>query len=383
MKEGRDFVQPILYKPESRTHKDEESSEWETHVIAQEMLEDGTMFSDEMRAIVQKIFSGEDINAQEKAAFKITRGNWWYDKYGFPFYNKVARSEVLRRTYAPQEGVEKARFLQEELVGAFAEGDEVRIKELKHEYQELFPEQLEGMEALFGIGQFLEDQKFIDNYHGSKTWGKAKERLESLTEYNFLVTDFVQNNSEDKEFLEKFWKVMQQISEKTGDLKKLQIFQRSIVSQVAVMKIYEKLGMHPRLSHPREDAFWAVDMWADTETALQVKGGKAKNMGKDGVVLRVDTIAFPSVSVVGKERIGRERKEAMERFHVSSYFFREAQRFQAKTSKLSEQTGENIKAYMIGVPYQKIDPITGEPDQKLIESMRAQIEKEFNQASEA
>ena len=46
---------------------------------------------------------------------------------------------------------------------------------------------------------------------------------------------------------------------------------------ISVFKIFEALGFSPKLSHPKEDAFEAIDMWSGAGDAVQIKGTRDDN----------------------------------------------------------------------------------------------------------
>lgn len=53
--------------------------------------------------------------------------------------------------------------MQSRFLMAIQIGDKQEIDQLKQEYIENYPSQLEGVEVLFGIGDFLKKQEEFDN----------------------------------------------------------------------------------------------------------------------------------------------------------------------------------------------------------------------------
>ena len=143
---------------------------------------------------------------------------------------------------------------------------------------------------------------------------------------------------------------------------------------MAAYRIFEQLNLRPQLSHPVEDAFDSVDLWTDTATrtaAVQVKS-VGKRQEQDAMFVKTDSVVFPGMHV--SEVQARKR---VEQYHMNSYLFLEAQRFNAKLSKYKKRTGKNVEGYFVVIPYQKVDFITGEPDPGLVQLAKERINTEL------
>ena len=326
--------------------------------LMQEMLDDISIFSDVARKAIKRLARGNDnLKDEEATVLKNERDEWWMDKYGFPYNQKQARIEVLMRKYAPPAEKAKAIELQRSLIDALKNDDKDRIKELQEEYLREYPDQLEGVIILFELSNFNSLNKKVSE--DRKEYKTQKSDFEELTQYQFLLTDFILYNSKDKEFMQNFWKLWAKISEDQDLLREFFLIKRGIMSQVAVHKLFGELGYSPKLAHPKEDAFDAIDMWTDTGDVVQIKGTNEDQP----VVIESEEIAFPAVTIEDKGNLK----------YLNSYMMQQAQRFQAKLSRFNKKTKQSAKGYFVVIPYSKFDPITGEPDKEFVERVREEM----------
>lgn len=339
--------------------------------VFQEIVEDLAVFSKKAQTAIKKLLEEEPLSPSERSTFDLARNQWWQNKYGFPYDNKAARNEVMVRKYAqPEEAVAEAHTLQEKLLAAYKNQDDLTVENLKREYQEKYPDQLEGVETLFGLEQYFKDEDAVGAARNEKkNFEEISEVFQSITEYNFLLADFIYNNSNDKKFLTKFWDVLESIAAKKKQLSQFHVLQRGTVTQVAILKLFEQVGLKTRLAHPAEDAFHAVDLWIDA-AAVQIKGDWHKNAKP--VFLETDTIAFPGI-----EMSKSEIKERAQIYHLNSYMFQAAQKFHAKLSKYKELTHKDVRGYFLLIPHQKVDFITGKPAPELVQLVKEHINTEL------
>ena len=111
------------------------------------------------------------------------------------------------------------------------------------------------------------------------------------------------------------------MAEDAGLLNSYDINKRGILSQVAIFKTLEELGYTPELSHPKEDAFNAIDVWIEADKPLQVKSSKNKEAV---MVVNTDKIAFPGIVV---DQNGVEK-------HINSHMMHKVQRFLARLNDM-------------------------------------------------
>jgi len=312
--------------------------------LVQELEEDISIFSEKARGLIEKILAGEKLTRAENDVFIPERNTWWLDKYGFPFDQVQARDEILKRKYAPQKELTKAQDLQKSLLDAMQAHDQQRIKELEEVYLREYPDQLEGVTILFEMANFL--NLSVQVASDKEEFKAKKDDFEYLTQYQFLLTDFIVYNGKDKAFMEKFWKVWAKIAQDQNLLNEFNKLKRGIMSQVAVHRLFAELGFAPKLSHPREDAFDAIDIWTERGEVVQIKGTRV-----------------PATQI--------EHKSTLK--YLNSYMFQEAQRFRAKLKRYNQRTGKDAKGYFVVIPYSKFDPITGEPDEDFVRQVKKEL----------
>jgi hypothetical protein len=262
--------------------------------------------------------------------------------------------------------------LRGEFIEASKQNDAAKIAEIKERFLDENPGEAELAQVYFGLHDYLVEQRVMEKFSKDKdfkkeNWGEFKDHLRALTAYNYLLTDFVMRNGEDRQFLEQFWNETEDFSGNEEDKNQFKRLRSGITTQVATMKIFEKAGLNPGLSTPEDDAFNSVDMWTGGEDAVQVKSG----YGDEPIILPVDTISFPGARITYKDIKKQGRVD-----HISSSMFREIQRFHAKVSKYRElKNNENIHSYFVVIPRNKIDNVTGEPSSGLVETVKRKFDE--------
>jgi len=352
-KENADFVTKI------KTEKSEKSICLSANqIVAREMLDDISVFSDEERVVIEKkLIEEESLNNKEQAIFDKARINWFFDKYGFPYKLKITRNETLLRKYASEKEVEEKVSLQQELFLAIKADDNEKIKALKEKYESEYPDQLEGIAVLFGLQDYFSNSKKLEELKGKKWKEEEKKVMTDPSEFQFLLTHFISINGHNKEFLRTFWEVLEKTAETGGNLKQLHIMRQSILGQVAALKIFEAIGAKPKLSHPGEDVFKSIDMWSKNEDAIQIKSNRKIT---EPMMTETDTAFFPGVITEDDE----------ERCHYNSKYFADNQRFGLNLKKYGKIIGKKLRGYFLVVPTAQFDFITGEPSEKIIEFVR-------------
>jgi len=258
--------------------------------------------------------------------------------------------------------------LQRKLLKSFKNNDQIAIKRIKGEYIKRFPEQIESVEVLFALPEFLQKSKQMaqEKQEGESDlpYEQLKNAFRDLTEYQFLFTHFLISAGDDSEYLKNFWDIAQSIASSLGCQQELVSLQRGQISQVAVQKIMQKLNMNPRLSHPSEDAFAAIDLWTSDNKAIQIAGWKEE----EPMFIESETFGFPATQT----EIAQGK-----RFQVFSYekIKQKALRFFAKTKRYAAREHLDIRSFMMVVPYSRINPINGEPSDELVEFFRVELNK--------
>lgn len=312
-------------------------------------------FSEEGKVIARRKFAGEQISGDEASLFDREKRAWWFSKYSFPYEQREERIELLTRKYMVSEDLVRRRDLQRALFTAVRENNKTRLKELRAAYIKEFPEQLEGMTVLFELPSYIDTQERIAFFHprSKNEHQQKKDALERLTQYHFLVSHFVEQNSDDKGFLEEFWRTMEQLGIATGNLRQVRVMRGGVLSQVAAYKIFEQLGQHPQLSHPQQDAFDAIDMWSGDNIAVQIKTGRERS---EELLIDTDDIAFPGVQTTSGDVVQ----------HINTDLMRDVAKFTTKSGTYGKRIGKKIRGYYAVIPKQSYDHVTGEPSQEVV-----------------
>ena len=342
------------------------------------------LMNDELESDYQAYFSAEECELYERpradiygsAERKLQQAinRWWFEKYGFPFAESKSRNELLIRKYEQTEVVNTASQLQKELFQALKDDNNEEYKRIYEKYILEFPDQLEGVTALLEFSPHLDRHNYL-NEHSFQDPEFREQMLcvvEESTQYSFLLSHFLANNSSDKEFLGIFWDVLEKVAAQKGMTKVAHQLRRGILSQVAVYHVFDRLGMNPKLSHPQEDAFKSVDLWVEGEGAVQIKGSDKR---KDEMFIETDEVDFPGVQTDGVDG----------RLHVNSHLFKEFNRFRAKLSRYQEELQIPLKGYFAVVPYHEFDHITGIPSEEIVKrsavSLGVKYEPELTSAT--
>lgn len=322
-----------------------------------------SMFPESKREVLEKAFSGKKLSKQETTLLNQCREEWWLESYGFPYNMKKERRMLMRKKHMPSQEQFEAKKLQEDLLSAYKTKDEEKITTLRKTYEQRYPDQLEGVMALLDFIPFLETEKSLDALRSVETGFTEKigVLLEELTRYQFLLTDFIAANSEDKEFLTLFWDTLEQLAKDTDNFRAFLKNRRGIMGQVAAMKIFEAIGEHPKLSHPKEDAFRAIDGWIDTDRVLQVKAYQ----NTTPALLETDSVSFPGIIVERNQEVA----------YANSHLAAEMNKFQMKVSRYKEILGKDLKGYLMVVPFGSFDFITGEPNKEVVEFFKEKFGK--------
>ena len=193
--------------------------------------------------------------------------------------------------------------------------------------------------------------------------GKRRRAFQDLTEYQFLFTHFVLTSNQDKRLLGDFWAVAKEVAQAIGADQELRSLRCGLVTQVAVSRILEEIGENPQLSHPREDAFNAVDVWADDNTAVQIKGWREN----EPALIESDEFVFPATEVAGKtgSRVFNSNANMAAKNHI----------FRARVDEYGRETGRDLEARMMVIPYSQVDFDTGEPAPELVDFFREKLKE--------
>ncbi len=167
-------------------------------------------------------------------------------------------------------------------------------------------------------------------------------------------------NSDDKGFLEDFWSAMEQVAAAMGEAKQLRDRKCGILSQVAVFHALRSAGRNPTVPSGEEDAWFSADIiekGATRADVVQVKGGASVQ------VMKVKTISFPAI---------HEKIDITESRYAANPNLLSAQ-FVVNLGKLSERIGRTVVGYLVFAPFDKIDGTTGVPSKEFLQAFSAAL----------
>jgi hypothetical protein len=325
-------------------------------------------FTDD-RELVVKFVKGDSLKNEESNRINKLRREWWRAEKGAhpSCADNEAKKSYLEEEYGSisqgcKNRIKITNILKDQKHVSLEEMKEESKKknpdemvnlwslknpqavELKKQLEAGYPGQVEAIEALFGIGNFFDNEKALDE----EGWTEAgKQLVQEITAYRFLLTDLIIKNTHNEGFVENFWQTMSGVAKQSGEERPFESLRDSTLSQAAVFRALEILGFKPKLSHPRADAFGASDLVLGDDVVQVVGLGEEQGM-------LADYIAFPGVEAVEKDG---------ETTYVSDFITAKAQKFARKASSYDK----NIKrGLMVGVSINQIKE-TGEPDEEFIQ----------------
>lgn len=286
------------------------------------------------------------------------------------------QGEEIATLEAPSIDWGAARSYFEELFKS--EPSHKDIVALANSLIEMYPADAEALTALVELPGYFSAQRALDQLrdeeHSRRNFTyeerramekKKKDLLIRLTQNQFLLTDTVVKYAKDRSYLEGFWKSTELFANFKHAEGVMARTRESVLAQASIYQLFEKLDKHPSLSHPSEDAFSAIDLWiaeGEEKQAVQVKGAPKKE--EFSVIPATERISFPGVAVHGKE--GKQH-------HYNAYAQDEHDKFCAKLDQYNKTTHQAIEGYLIVIPRDRRDSVTGEPDATLVEEARARL----------
>ncbi len=296
-----------------------------------------------------------------------------------------------------QKAAEKTGNLQSRLLEAFMRDDEAKIAELRTAYETQFPNQIEGVTALFEMRNFLKTKKSKDRLDMKKMalydeiselktkkdtapddteiekqlsekfaqMREAKDQsfsnIKDIVAYQALLADFIKKNPQKEAFLKEFWSLIR-ISGGANEQNNKLIEQTiaAVLSQVAITHALEKNGHNPRLVTLEEDAAEKIDLWIGQD-AVQIKG----TPDELAILDSKDEIDIPGSQII---------QENGTVIHVTDYLAREQKLYREKIENYKIKKGiKEMKAFIIAVPHKKMNSITGMPDEDVVKLIGEKI----------
>lgn len=239
------------------------------------------------------------------------------------------------------------------------------IKTLHENYSKQHPQEQEGIEAFFDALSAWTKEKQL-----KYSLLKGKERkyaIRELTEYQSLLTHFLIQNSQNKDELERFWDLLKKTASASGKTEEFQTMRQGVLGQVATFLSLNELKLHPHLAHPRLDMFDQIDLQAkDTnskkEIDIQIKSTKRVSSPE---IFSSQEVYFPSVEV-------NQRDNTVINI-ADKYFVQKNKVFQMHLHKYQDMIKKQVKGYLVVIPYQEIDNITGQPSSEIIDFLKQKL----------
>lgn len=260
---------------------------------------------------------------------------------------------------------------------------EVRI--FTDELGRRFPSHHEAISALTSFTNYLETELTVEGERGAvrgSQFGGIKrskeekqehlDKLISLAEYQFLLTHLIVSTLEDEDdplrgtFARNFWDTLKTIADNEHGLGNFEKLKEGILAQASIYHLLTECGKKPVIAHPKEDTKFAVDLWSDDHTAVQVKGAPARESFDIVPVGQDETVSFPGI------RFGEDDREGkVHHYNAHSDYTRGVVRHMtAQLGKLSAAEQRPIAGYVVVIPRGMRDSMTGVPDAEVIAAAR-------------
>jgi|GEM_PF-2823440 len=239
------------------------------------------------------------------------------------------------------------------------------VKKLHKEYSKQYPQEQEEIEAFFNALSAWSKEKQLKY---SLVKGKEKRKaIRELTEYQYLLTHFLIQNSQNKDELERFWDLLKKTASASGKTEEFQTMRQGVLGQVATFLSLNELKLHPHLAHPRLDMFDQIDLQAkDTnskkEIDIQIKSTKRVSSPE---IFSSQEVYFPSVEI-------NQRDNTVINI-ADKYFVQKNKVFQMHLQKYQDMIKKQVKGYLVVIPYQEIDHVTGQPFPKIVNFLKQKL----------
>jgi len=281
---------------------------------------------DELRLMKQYINNA--LASEDEADFISARNSWWREKFGFE-----NGSDKLKKT----------------------------LLEMSEEYSDYGDEELSV--AITQIIPFLGKQNEISELLNK--YGKWNEESLKIAKDNSIfrakLADILEKNISNKEFCRKFWEDISKLSQICGNEDAKEELRKSVLSQVATVVGFKRIGLNPIRSNAIEDVFYMADLMVG-HNIIQIKsshltGGiliaSSDEISSDGVVIQGNKATIVDIDGIKFERsIKNIRIKHGENHKVEK-----------------EKPIQNWRGYVIVVPPQEYDDY-GEPSESLVQALK-------------
>lgn len=235
-----------------------------------------------------------------------------------------------------------------------------RLKQKKEEFINEHPERSQEIEIFFDFPEYCQINQEIKE---KKRWSEEErlKKFENLTERNFLVTNYLLHNYQNKEGLVEFWKKLRSLSKDLrGGEHTWALSKSGITAQACTYHVLEKLGFKPELSIPYDDAFKKEDLtcYLPEKTVIQTK---TKKEWEDLKIEKIKHISYPTVS--------------SDNARISSHELEYLPHFQGSLDELKKQLGKEVVSLKLKIPRNFYDHDTGIPTEEGLKEFQEEFEK--------
>lgn len=256
--EFRDFVHPKQEKKELRSPET---------LLKKVVLASIRDFSEEDREYIRDYVEGNWLTPYERSEVEHILRDWWKKSFDANFDDILSRNKILNGLEESPETDLQERYLEHVRFGLSEEEN----KKLKEQFIAKFPDQIQGIELLFGLKSTLESQIYLNENRTRTKLAEVQSDIVGIVEYTNTLINFVQANRDDKEFLKVFWSILEEIAESSGYKKEYGGLKSGVLSHIGAHQVAEKLQLKPRTSKPTEDALRGIDEYGRHGEILQYK----------------------------------------------------------------------------------------------------------------
>lgn len=333
--------------------------------------------SEILQDLIQRAYKRpQSLTPEEVNEFSSLQHDWWKEVYlpeweSGDSFSQEERFSVLQRKYDPPVLDKERAGLQGDFLYALKSRDESLLQSLHEEYLSRYPTQHEGVEVIFGLARHIEEGRRLEE-GGFEQKADKLQMIESRAQYHYLLTHYLAMHSEEKEHLATLWNIMElatsQLPPRPSDAvhernrhygarTEFNQLRKGVLSQVATWHLFRGLGYDAQLAHPAQDAFRATDLWATEDTVVQVKGTPHALEFEE-----VETIGFPAVSLMHDD--GSE-----EYIETNTHLSESLTNFRMNLKSYGKKIEKNLKGYVVYIPYQEFDQITGIPSENILQEI--------------
>jgi len=339
--EFKDFLHP---------RAEEEIEQTPERVLKALLLKSLNDFEPEDRPYIQDYVVGGWLTPDEAKATHDKVKEWWKKQFGVNYENTAHRRRILHslidttKTDLQNKYLENIRFRV----------SEEENKKLKDAFIKEFPDQIQGIELLFGLQRALVTQSNLDKAKKDKDATLEEKRADIIwvTEYFFTLTNFIHSNKSDKEFLKLFWQMLEEVAVSADLGKDFYSMKVGVLSHIACHQIAEKIGLRPQTSKPLEDAFYGIDEFGRRGEVLQYKTKENLSMMR------------------GEVDLDQKKKSFGVFVHLNGLQYYNDFREKMKRRCTSEGKKKQVY-YFIDVPRDGYDAITGEVHKDVLQQVTA------------